>query len=372
MIDPSSKLIFQGSLATNYHPAATGSKSDQHIPLPSPSSSSPSSSAKKKKNNNNSKHHTPCSNYSVLYLDGRLECYPGDPFSVGSLHEASKPIHVLHFNPLDRWSLISIPATSNSNAYTFTLSRQPPTSSSHQLTTTTTTTTALTNTTSSLTHLGLDVEAMGHQNRASLNEANLKAKDRKSLKQIFGFRPKRTGNNNKNTDNKLIDLNDPNPDLPPLVEENSSNSVALHPRSSQLHSKLTSSSSIHSPHSSLHISHQNLPQSLTFSAHSESSRKQWITAFLSVFRLMADLESSSSTNSLQPPLSPERSTHQSICQEQQQQQQQQQQTPIRSIHSNPSQLPQHTSRIPLAPSPLNRLLTHSPLKPLSSPHKHKS
>jgi hypothetical protein len=74
---------------------------------------------------------------------------------------------------------------------------------------------------------------------------------------------------------------------------------------------------------------------------------------------MADLESSSSTNSLQPPLSPERSTHQSICQEQQQQQQQQQQqTPIRSIHSNPSQLPQHTSRIPLAPI-TSQQTTHS-------------
>ncbi|KNZ60317.1 hypothetical protein VP01_1571g4 [Puccinia sorghi] len=309
MIDPSSKLIFQGALSTYYDPSSiTASKSDQNISLSPP---------KRKKNNKGST--PPCSNYAVLYLDGRLECYKGDPFSVGSPHEASRPIHVLHLNPLLPWSLISIPSNSNSS-FTFTLSRPSPPSTLQS---------------STLTHLGLDVEAMGYPNRSSLNDSNLKAKDRKSLKQIFGFRPKRSATLiNKNTDNKLIDPIDPNPELPPLDDQSFS----------QIPSQLSSPPSAPSQHSSLHLS-QNLPNSLTFFTHSESSRKQWITAFLSVFRLMADLESTSTNN----PSSPDRSCQKS-------------KTPIKSLHSNPSftsqqqqQQPQHqtqtqhTSRIPLAP-----------------------
>ncbi|EHS62830.1 uncharacterized protein PGTG_21151 [Puccinia graminis f. sp. tritici CRL 75-36-700-3] len=327
MIDPSSKLIFQGSLTTNYNPATTTATPGSAEQL------STQSSTRRNKNNNNH----PSSQYSVLYLDGRLECYPGDPFSVGSPHEASKPIHILHLNPLDRWSLISIPNKNNTNNnYPFTLSKQPPNNS--------------------LTHLGLDVEAMGAR---AADSANLKSKDRKSLKQILGsFRPKQRPLNNTNTNtNKLIDLIDPHPDLPPLPQDNNNNNnppPQLKSRSSQLNnSKLTSPSSTLSPHSSIHL-HQQLPNSLTFSTHSESSRKQWITAFLSVFRLMSDLESSSSSASSSANLSPD--YHH---------QQQQQQTPIRSTHSNPSfnhqlqqhqqhqqqqqQQQQHTSRIPLAP-----------------------
>ncbi|KAI9616981.1 hypothetical protein H4Q26_010618 [Puccinia striiformis f. sp. tritici PST-130] len=77
MIDPASKLIYQGTLTTDYN----SSKSEQQ--------------QKRKHNNNNQ---TQTTQYSVLYLDGRLESYPGDPFSVGSVHEACKPTQILHLN----------------------------------------------------------------------------------------------------------------------------------------------------------------------------------------------------------------------------------------------------------------------------------
>ncbi|KAI9616980.1 hypothetical protein H4Q26_010617 [Puccinia striiformis f. sp. tritici PST-130] len=135
------------------------------------------------------------------------------------------------------------------------------------------------------------------------NEAHLlKAKDRMSLKQIFGFRPKRSVGA-KNSD-KIIHLIDPNPDqLSPLDEQ--LNSHYLSSGSPQAHpqSRHTSPGSNLSPHSSIH-QNQNLPNSINFSTHSESARKQWITAFLSVFRIMSDIDSSSA-NSLHATISPQ-------------------------------------------------------------------
>ncbi|KAH9470085.1 hypothetical protein Pst134EA_007353 [Puccinia striiformis f. sp. tritici] len=316
MIDPASKLIYQGTLTTDYN----SSKSEQQ-------------QQKRKHNNNNQ---TQTTQYSVLYLDGRLESYPGDPFSVGSVHEACKPTQILHLNPLDRWSLISIPSNSNATSYPFTLSRQSPSPARSQPT--------------PLTHLGLDVEAMGyHPNEAHL----LKAKDRMSLKQIFGFRPKRSVGA-KNSD-KIIHLIDPNPDqLSPLDAQ--LNSHYLSSGSPQAHpqSRHTSPGSNLSPHSSIH-QNQNLPNSINFSTHSESARKQWITAFLSVFRIMSDIDSSSA-NSLHATISPQPNNCHS------------QNTAIRSVVSNPSfnspsqhhqqqQQQSHTSRIPLAP--INSQQAHS-------------
>ncbi|WAQ83048.1 hypothetical protein PtA15_3A414 [Puccinia triticina] len=267
--------------------------------------------------------------YAVLFLDGRLECYPGDPFSVGSAHEAAKPTHILQLNPHHRWVL---QATQNSPAsFPFTIARQP------------------------LTLLGLDVEAMGTTNRTSLTNNtpsdSLKAlKDRKSLKQIFGFRPRRNPHPARHTPT-LIDLQDPCPDLPPLHDH--PHHAPGSARSSQLNSPASSSTS---PHPTTIHPAQN---TLTFAASSESARKQWIT--------------------------------------------QHQQTPIRSTLSN-SSFPNsnsnahHTSRIPLAPiqqprssssasiatshnfsadllspthSPHAGLLSHKPSSPSPpSPHSH--
>ncbi|OAV92790.1 hypothetical protein, variant, partial [Puccinia triticina 1-1 BBBD Race 1] len=320
MLDPSAKLIFQGALAT----------------LPSPAD--PASPARRK-----AQPPAPLAAYAVLFLDGRLECYPGDPFSVGSAHEAAKPTHILQLNPHHRWVL---QATQNSPAsFPFTIARQP------------------------LTLLGLDVEAMGTTNRTSLTN-NTPSDSLKALK------------DRKHTPT-LIDLQDPCPDLPPLHDH--PHHAPGSARSSQLNSPASSSTS---PHPTTIHPAQN---TLTFAASSESARKQWITAFLSVFRLTSDLEASTSNPSLH--VSPDRASAY----------QQHQQTPIRSTLSN-SSFPNsnsnahHTSRIPLAPiqqprssssasiatshnfsadllspthSPHAGLLSHKPSSPSPpSPHSH--
>lgn len=116
----------------------------------------------KRKNDNASLKTT---NFASLYDDGRLDCYPGDPFTCGSQFEACKPSRTLHLSPYTGWASVeAVPDTSTqilNPSLSFAIRRKSPVTRKP-----------------SLRHLGLHVELLGEPATPSPPEP----KDRRKFK----------------------------------------------------------------------------------------------------------------------------------------------------------------------------------------------
>ncbi|EGG08784.1 uncharacterized protein MELLADRAFT_115880 [Melampsora larici-populina 98AG31] len=145
------------------------------LSIPDPSARPGTSAGQTKKKKQNIIQRT---TYSILYADGRLECYPGDPFSVGSRYEASKATNILYISQTTGWASVTLVADNSDQppeeCLSFAIRRKPP----------------ISNQSNNWKHLGLDAELMALPTSPTSNTSDLK--DRKTLKGFLGIRGKRT------------------------------------------------------------------------------------------------------------------------------------------------------------------------------------
>lgn len=245
------------------------------LPVQNPTKPGPSTTQSKKKKQTVLQR----TSYSVLYLDGRLECYPGDPFSVGSRYEASKATQVLYLCPGTGWATVELsfeePGQLPDDSLSFAIRRK-----------------ALPSITPSLQHLGLDVEVMGLPSTSSPNGKD--SKDRKTnLRDLF--RSKRSKSIGGARVSPSINLLESLP--PPLpsasLESNSDDSV------SQSFAAFKSQA----PTPEYHLFNQSLPNPLVFSVDSLLARHSWMKAFR---RVLVEAELVSQPSPLPPSNDPTR------------------------------------------------------------------
>ncbi|KAH9812276.1 hypothetical protein DFH28DRAFT_1084456 [Melampsora americana] len=140
--------------------------------------------------------------YSILYADGRLECYPGDPFSVGSRYEASKATHILYISQTTGWGSVALISDKSDQipeeSLSFAIRRKP----------------TISNQSNNLKHLGLDAEVMALPTSPSSNTSDLK--DRKTFKDFLGIRGKRTKSVGGTRSVSLQSINVLDSSVPPL------------------------------------------------------------------------------------------------------------------------------------------------------------
>ncbi|KAI8456808.1 hypothetical protein BY996DRAFT_6946804 [Phakopsora pachyrhizi] len=219
-MDHHNKLIKQGNLFLSFSSPSQSSK--------------PKVGITKKKSSSNIQ-----SYYSVLYLDGRLECYSGDPFSVGSVSEGSKPVQVLQI-------LSSLGWISSSGSI-----RKPPPSSSIRAPV-------------SLSNLGLDASA----------QSSTIPRDRKTIKEIFGFKAKRSRSlaSVRSAASSSMQFNE----VPPVP------SVFLKSDNLEDTRSISNSDGVTLSGSSIYRPAESLPDTLTFLTDSAEARRKWMDAFAAV------------------------------------------------------------------------------------------
>ncbi|KAG0139234.1 hypothetical protein CROQUDRAFT_700693 [Cronartium quercuum f. sp. fusiforme G11] len=195
--------------------------------------------------------------YSVLYSDGRLECYPGDPFSVDSKFEGSKSTRTLYLSPATGWTIVG-PVPDDApplldQTLSFAIRRKLPIANK-----------------SSLRQLGLDFEL----NMSTTPNAR-EPKDRKTFKDLLGLRSKRSksiGAGRALSSQSINTLES----IPPPLPHWSSDRIGDSPTKMTLFRTYSLTPEDHQFNDSL-------PDPLIFSVESIAARTTWMNAFDKVF-----------------------------------------------------------------------------------------